>query len=83
MLELTNDKNENIVTYIKFEKFYRGKNIINKIYIIMDNYMKENFYNEDITQYFLRFYILLWPPNSKNLKLFELLGFDNEIKKLY
>ena len=33
LLELTNDKNENIVTYIKFEKFYRGKNIINKINI--------------------------------------------------
>ena len=47
----------------------------------MGSNMKENFYNENIAQYFWGCTHYFLPPNGKNLKLFESLEFDDKNKK--
>ena len=49
----------------------------------MDNYMKNNFNNDEITQYFCDCTYYCVPPQNKKMKLFELLAFDNNKKKHY
>ena len=51
-MNLTNEENENIVHFIENKYTYNGKIVNNNIYIIMDNYIKNNFSNNNITQHF-------------------------------
>ena len=62
--------NENIVNFIENKYTYNDKIVNNNIYIIIDTNMKNNFYNNKITQFFTNCTFYCLPPQSKGMCLF-------------
>ena len=84
LLKNMEDINGKKLTVSKKVKIKRDNKIYYKdIYIIMNDDMKNNLENKNISQFFTDTTFRCVPPNKKSLKLWLLLGFDkNEEKTL-
>jgi len=76
------DINGKKLTITKTVKIKRNNKIYTKdIYIIMNEDMKKNYENKNISQYFTDTTFRSVPPHKKSLKLWLLLGFDKSEEK--
>ena len=77
LIEMKDVNSFNIVTHLNVSFKRNNKNFNKSIYIIQDQYMIENMNNKNITQYFSDCTYYCVPPQSKGMKLFVLIGYDN------